>query len=102
MRLRMHCLEAGVGRIETDKESVILWMARTVDREETRELFRANRRAQFQPDRIVLYVDKANPLRAVESMVDLLRKRGGQTAAQAVQKRLQAAQTAETMATAAK
>jgi len=102
MRLRMHCLEAGVGRIETDKESVILWMARTVDREETRELFRANRRAQFQPDRIVLFVDKANPLRAVESMVDLLRKRGGRTAAEAVQKRLQAAQTAETLATAAK
>jgi transcription-repair coupling factor (superfamily II helicase) len=100
MRLRMNCLEAGVGRIETDKESVVLWMARRVEREETRELFRANRRAQFQPDRIVLYVDKNNPLRPVETMVELLRKHGGRAAAQAVQKQLMAVQTAETLATA--
>jgi transcription-repair coupling factor (superfamily II helicase) len=100
MRLRMNCLEAGVGRIDTDKESVILWLARRIDKEETRELYRLNRRAQFQPDRIVLYVDMANPLRPVESMVENLRKRGGRAAAEAVQKRLMAAQTAEMLAVA--
>jgi transcription-repair coupling factor (superfamily II helicase) len=97
MRLRMSCVEAGVGRIETDKESVVFWMARRIEREETRELFRAFRRAQFQPDRIVLYVDQSEPLRAVENMVEHLRKRGGRAAAEAVQKQLMAAQAAETL-----
>jgi transcription-repair coupling factor (superfamily II helicase) len=101
MRLRINSLEAGVGRIDTDKESIVFWMARRVDREETKELFRQFRRAQLQPDRIVLYADQANPLRAVEGLVDALKMRGGRTAAQAVQKQLQAAQMAETLAGAA-
>jgi transcription-repair coupling factor (superfamily II helicase) len=98
MRLRIHCLEAGVGRIESDKESVIFWMARRIEREESRELFRSFRRAQFQADRIALYVDKGNALRSVENMVEHLRKHGGAAAAEAVQKQLLAVQAVEAMA----
>jgi transcription-repair coupling factor (superfamily II helicase) len=97
MRLRINSLEAGVARIETDKESAVLWMARRIDQEERKELFRAFRRAQLQPDRIVLYLDKENVLRPVETLVERLRKHGGRAAAEAVQKQLVAAQAAETL-----
>ncbi len=97
MRLRIQCVAAGIARIETDKGSVTLWMARRVDKEEQKDLYRLNRRAQFMPDRIVLYFDGENPLRPVENMVKLLEKKGGKTAAAAVQKQLNAANAAEAL-----
>jgi transcription-repair coupling factor (superfamily II helicase) len=105
MRLRMNCVPAGVGRIESDgggaagTPSVTFWMARTVDREEARELVRKFRRIQGQGDRVHFYFDKGqNPLRPVEQIVEALKARGGRTAAAAVQRQLAAASAAETMA----
>jgi transcription-repair coupling factor (superfamily II helicase) len=99
MRLRMSCVPAGVGRIEYDKETVTLWMARAVDREEARELVRKFRRVQSQGDRVHFYFDKgANPLSPVEQLVEALKARGGRTAAAAVQRQLAAASAAETLA----
>ena len=94
MRLRVDCIPAGVARIETDKGSVILWLARRVDKDEWKELYRHNRRAQMLPDRIVLYFDGENPQRPVEHMVKLLQRKGGKGASAAVQKQLTAAQAA--------
>jgi transcription-repair coupling factor (superfamily II helicase) len=100
MRLRMNCVPAGVGRIEHDKETVTLWMARRVEREEARELFRKNRRTQVQGERVLLYYDAGtNPLRPVEQLVEALKARGGRDAAGAVQRQLAAANMAEAMAT---
>jgi transcription-repair coupling factor (superfamily II helicase) len=98
MRLRVDCVLAGVARIETDKESVVLWLARRLDKEETKELYRHNRRAQFQPDRIVMFFDGDNPLRPVETMVQMLQKGGGERAAAAVRKQLAAANAVEAIA----
>jgi transcription-repair coupling factor (superfamily II helicase) len=113
MRLRMNCLAAGVGRIETDKETIgsgpggapthsaTLWMARRVERDEWRELIRQNRRVQVPPpgDRVLLFVDKdSNPLRPVEQLVEALKAHGGKEAANAVQRQLAAASAAESMA----
>jgi transcription-repair coupling factor (superfamily II helicase) len=101
MRLRMNCLAAGVGRIETDKETITLWMARRVERDEWRELVRKNRRVQVSPqgDRVLLFVDKeSNPLRPVEQLVEALKAHGGKEAASAVQRQLAAASAAEAMA----
>lgn len=78
MRLRMNCVSAGVGRIESDKESVTLWMARSVEREEARELVRKFRRVQSQGDRVHFYFDRGqNPLRPVEQLVEAHKARGG-------------------------
>jgi len=113
MRLRMNCLAAGVGRIESDKETIgsgpgdapthsaTLWMARRVERDEWRELIRQNRRVQVPPpgDRVLLFVDKdSNPLRPVEQLVEALKAHGGKEAASAVQRQLAAASAAESMA----
>ncbi|MGV3721060.1 MAG: transcription-repair coupling factor [Actinomycetota bacterium] len=98
MRLRLESILAGVARIETDKGSVVLWLARKVDKLESKELLRHNRRLQFMPDRIIMHFDGETPLRPVENMVKLLQKNGGKTAAVAVQKQLQAATLAETLA----
>lgn len=98
MRLRIDCVPAGVARIETDRDRVILWLARRVEKDEWRELARHNRRLQFEGDRMVLYFDGENPLRPVEQMVALLRKRGGEKAAAAVRRQLLAASAAEAMA----
>jgi transcription-repair coupling factor (superfamily II helicase) len=98
MRLRIESIPAGVARIETQAGSVVLWLARRIDKEEQKELYRHNRRAQFQPDRITLFFDGENPQRPVEHMVRLLQKKGGQSAAKAVQRQLNAAQAAELMA----
>jgi transcription-repair coupling factor (superfamily II helicase) len=101
MRLRMNCLAAGVGRIETDKETITLWMARRVERDEWRELVRKNRRVQVPPqgDRVQLFVDKDSiPLRPVEQLVEALKAHGGKEAASAVQRQLAAANAAEAMA----
>jgi transcription-repair coupling factor (superfamily II helicase) len=97
MRLRIDCVPAGVARIETDKSSVVLWMARRIDKEEAKELMRHNRRIQFLPDRILMFFDGENPLRAVENMVRQLQKKGGTVAAAAVQKQLNAASAAEAL-----
>ncbi len=94
MRLRVDCLSAGVARIETDKESVVLWLARRVDREEARELTRSNRRIQLSSDRLVLYYDGDNPLRPVQNMVKALQRGGGPAAAAAVQAKLAAVDAA--------
>lgn len=102
MRLRMNCLAAGVGRIESDRESATLWMARRVDREEARELVRKLRRVQSFGDRVLLYFDKGtNPLRPVEQLVEALKARGGRDAANAVQRQLAAASAAEALAASA-
>ena len=101
MRLRINCVPAGVARIETDKGSVVLWMARRVDKDEGRELLRHNRRLQFLPDRIVMFFEGDAPQRPVENLVKLLAKKGGKGAAAAVQKQLNAAVAAESL-TAAK
>jgi transcription-repair coupling factor (superfamily II helicase) len=98
MRLRLECIVAGVARIETDKGSVVLWLARKVDKLESRELLRHNRRLQFMPDRVIMHFDGETPLRPVENIVKVLQKNGGKTAAVAVQKQLQAATLAETLA----
>jgi transcription-repair coupling factor (superfamily II helicase) len=98
MRLRVDCIPAGVARIETAADSVILWMARRLDKEEQKELYRHNRRAQFLPDRVVLYFGGESPERPVQEMVKQLKKRGGKAAAAAVQKQLVAANAAEAMA----
>ena len=95
MRLRMDCIPAGVARIETDKSNVTLWMARQVDRQEAKDLYRENRRAQFLPDRILLFLEGENPLRPVQNMVDLLKRQGGKAAAAAVQRQLTAANAVE-------
>jgi transcription-repair coupling factor (superfamily II helicase) len=92
MRLRIECVPAGVARIETDKGSVVLWMARRVEKDEFKELYRHNRRLQQMPDRILMFFDGETPLRAVENMVKLLQKKGGKGAAAAVQKQLTAAE----------
>ena len=47
-------------------------MARRVDKEEVRTLFRKFRRAQFLQDRVLLYVEGDNPLAPVEQLVDAL------------------------------
>jgi transcription-repair coupling factor (superfamily II helicase) len=98
MRLRIECIPAGVARIETDKGSVVLWLARRVDKEEYKELYRHNRRIQLMTDRLIMHFDGEMPLRPVENMVKLLQKNGGKPAASAVQKQLQAANLAETLA----
>jgi len=98
MRLRIDCIPAGVARVDVDKGSVVLWMARRVDKDEMKELLRQNRRLQFMSDRIVMYFDGETPLRPVENMVKLLQKKGGKAAATAVQKQLNAASAAETLA----
>jgi transcription-repair coupling factor (superfamily II helicase) len=94
MRLRIQSLEAGVGRIEYDKNGITLRMARRVDREEVKTLFRKFRRAQFLPDRVLLYVEPDNALAPVEQLVDALRPGGGKKARDAVQRQLQAAEAA--------
>jgi transcription-repair coupling factor (superfamily II helicase) len=98
MRLRIECVSAGVARIETDKASVVLWMARRLVKEEQKEVYRLNRRTQFLPDRVILNFDGENPLRPVEEMVRLLRRIGGKSASAAVQKQLRAAAAAESLA----
>jgi transcription-repair coupling factor (superfamily II helicase) len=99
MRLRMNCVPAGVGRIEYDKETVTLWMARRVEREEARELFRKNRRVQVQGERVLLFYDAGtNPLRPVEQLVEALKAKGGREAAGAVQRQLAAMNAAEALA----
>ncbi|MFN3652418.1 MAG: transcription-repair coupling factor [Armatimonadota bacterium] len=97
MRLRIECIPAGVARIDTDKGSIVLWMARRVDREESKELLRVSRRLQVLPDRIVMYFEGETPLRPVENLVKLLQKKGGTGAAAAVQKQLVAATAAEAL-----
>jgi beta-phosphoglucomutase-like phosphatase (HAD superfamily) len=92
LRLRVQCLAAGVARIEDDKNGVTLWPARRVDNDEVRTLFRKFRRAQFKPDRVLLYVDDGNALGPVEQLVEALRAQGGQKAVAAVQRQLQAAE----------
>jgi transcription-repair coupling factor (superfamily II helicase) len=94
MRLRIQCLAAGVARIEYDKNGVTLWMARRIENEEVRQLFRKFRRAQFLPDRVLLYVEAGNALRPVEELVEALKARGGKQAVAAVQRQLQAAEAA--------
>jgi transcription-repair coupling factor (superfamily II helicase) len=94
MRLRIQCLAAGVARIEHDKNGVTLWMARRVENDEVKLLFRKFRRAQFMADRVILYVDEGNVLRPVEELVEALRAKGGQKAIAAVQRQLQAAELA--------
>jgi hypothetical protein len=69
-------------------------MARRVENEEVRALFRQFRRAQFQPDRVMLFVDDGNALAPVEQLVEALRAQGGQKAVEAVQRQLQAAEAA--------
>jgi transcription-repair coupling factor (superfamily II helicase) len=98
MRLRLECIVAGVARIEVDKGSVVLWLARRVDKDEHKELYRHNRRIQLMPDRLIMHFDGETPMRPVENMVKLLQKQGGKVAAAAVQKQLQAATLAETLA----
>jgi transcription-repair coupling factor (superfamily II helicase) len=98
MRLRMDCIAAGVARIETDKSSVVLWLARKVDKDEYKELYRHNRRIQLLQDRLVMFFEGETPLRPVENMVRLLQKKGGKGAASAVQRQLVAATAAESMA----
>jgi transcription-repair coupling factor (superfamily II helicase) len=98
MRLRVECIEAGVARIETDKESVVLWLARRVDKEEYRELYRHNRRIQLATDHLTMFFDGETPLRPVENMVKLLQKGGGSKAAAQVRKQLTAANAAESLA----
>ena len=98
MRLRIDCILAGVGRVESDREAVVLWMARKLLPEEARELYRSNKRAQFLPDRVLLYVDDSNPLRPVEEMIGQLKKRAGKSAVTAVRKALAAANAAEVVA----
>ena len=97
MQLRMNCVVAGVGNIETKGQTVTLWMARRVDKDEQKELMRTFRRAQFLPDRILLHYDGPNPLRVAENLVEALKKKGGKLAAASVQKQLQAAQAAESL-----
>jgi transcription-repair coupling factor (superfamily II helicase) len=94
MRLRIQCLAAGVARVEHDKNGVTLWMARRVDNDEVKLLFRQFRRAKFLPDRVILYVDDGNVLRPVEELVEALRAKGGEKAREAVQRQLQAAELA--------
>jgi transcription-repair coupling factor (superfamily II helicase) len=101
MRLRIQCLAAGVARVEHDKNGVTLWMARRVDNDEVKLLFRQFRRAKFLPDRVILYVDEGNVLRPVEELVEALRAKGGQKAVEAVQRQLQAAEMAGVGAAAA-
>jgi transcription-repair coupling factor (superfamily II helicase) len=100
MRLRIEAIPAGVARIETDKGSVVVWLARKLSREEIRSLYRENKRAQYFEDRIVLFSDSPNPLRMVETMVGLLARGGGKAAAAAVQRQLAAANATEALATA--
>ena len=92
MRLRMDCILAGVGKIETDRGTVVLWLARGIDKDEFRELRRHNLRIELQSDRLVMFFDDDIPLRPVEQMVKLLTKQGGVGAAQAVQKQLRVAE----------
>ena len=92
MRLRMDCILAGVGKIETDRGTVVLWLARGIDKDEFRELRRHNLRIELQSDRLVMFFDDDIPLRPVEQMVKLLTKQGGVSAAQAVQKQLRVAE----------
>ena len=94
MHLRIQCLAAGVARIEYDKNGITLWLARRVDNEEVRALFRKFRRAQFLPDRVLLYAEPEQALAAVEQLVEALRARGGKAAIAAVQRQLQAAAAA--------
>jgi len=98
IRLRMECVPAGVARIETDKGSVVLWLARRVERDEQKELLRHNRRLQFMTDRVIMFFDGETPLRPVENMVKVLQKNGGKRAAALVQKQLTAANAAESLA----
>ena len=79
---------------------MVLWLARRVDKEEARELYRHNRRLQFFPNRMVLNFYVENPQRPTENLVKLLQKHGGKSAAAAVQKQLTAANAAETLASA--
>lgn len=99
MRLRLHCIPAGVARIEADpkRQVVQFWLARRLEQNEKQDLLRTFRRAQILPDRIVLYYDTEPSLRACENLVAALEKRGGQLAAAAVQRQLLAAATAEGM-----
>ncbi|MBI3911463.1 MAG: transcription-repair coupling factor [Armatimonadetes bacterium] len=92
MRLRMACLEAGVGRIETDKQGIVLWMARRVPLEDAKAIQRKFRRTSFLPDRIVLHYEGDNPLRAVENLVAALKERAGKSASDAVRRQLAAEQ----------
>jgi transcription-repair coupling factor (superfamily II helicase) len=101
MRLRIQCLAAGVARIEYDKSGITLWLARRVDNEEVKALFRKFRRAQFLPDRVLLYAEPDQALASVEQLVEALRARGGQQAVAAVQRQLQAAEAAGVGAAAA-
>jgi transcription-repair coupling factor (superfamily II helicase) len=94
MRLRIQCLAAGVARIEFDKGGMTLWLARRVENEEVKVLFRQFRRAQFMADRVMLYAEPENALAAVEQLVEALRARGGKKAEAAVQRQLQAAEAA--------
>lgn len=98
MRLRLGCISAGVARIETEKGTVVLWLARRVDREEAKDLMRHNRRIQVLTDRLNMYFEGETPLRAVETMIRLLQRNGGTGAAAAVQKQLTAASAAESLA----
>jgi transcription-repair coupling factor (superfamily II helicase) len=94
MRLRIQCLAAGVARIEYDKSGITLWLARRIENDEVKALFRQFRRAQFLSDRVMLYAEPENALAAVEQLVEALRARGGKAAEAAVQRQLQAAEAA--------
>jgi transcription-repair coupling factor (superfamily II helicase) len=94
MRLRIDAPLAGVGKIDTDKGTVILWLARKIEKDEARELMRHNRRIQVLNDRLLMYFDDGEkPLPKVEQMIKLLKKGGGKQAAQAVQRQLKLAET---------
>ena len=95
MRLRMRCVPAGVGRIEADRQGITFWMARRLSQHERVALHRRFRRATFLPDRIVLYYEGENHLRAAENFVEALQAGGGEQAAAAVRRQLAAANLAE-------
>lgn len=94
MRLRIACSHAGISRIEPERGAIVIWMARKIDKEEQRWLYRHNKRIQMLPDRITLYCEGTNPLRPVENMVKLLAERGSAAAHAAVQRQLAAAEAA--------
>ena len=64
------------GAHRDDKSGITLWLARRVENEEVKVLFRQFRRAQFMPDRVMLYAEPEKALAAVEQLVEALRARG--------------------------
>jgi transcription-repair coupling factor (superfamily II helicase) len=77
LRLRLRCLEVGIGSVMVEKKTIVLRFAKThLPQESIRPLSRAFLQYEFYPDRVSMTLPETPPkmMTAVEEMVEILAK----------------------------